>query len=58
MQQRTVPRSLVLDYAFGICSVWISAGFFLDAWAHGHVPVESFFTLATAGPTLFLAHTA
>src|SRR6516164_5262953 len=44
MQQRTVPRSLVLDYAFGICSVWISAGFFLDAWAHGHVPVESFFT--------------
>jgi len=28
----------------GICAVWISGGFFLDAWAHGHVPVESFFT--------------
>ena len=41
---RTVPRSLSFDYAVGICSVWISAGFFLDAWAHGHVPVESFFT--------------
>lgn len=38
------PRSLALDYAVGICSVWISGGFFLDAWAHGHVPVESFFT--------------
>ena len=33
-----------LDYAVGVCSVWISGGFFLDAWAHGHVPVESFFT--------------
>jgi hypothetical protein len=38
------PRSLSLDYAIGICSVWIAAGFFLDAWAHGHVPIESFFT--------------
>lgn len=38
------PRSLYLDYAVGICSVWIAAGFFLDAWAHGHVPIESFFT--------------
>ncbi len=37
-------RSLALDYAVGICGVWISGGFFLDAWAHGHVPVESFFT--------------
>lgn len=42
--QNAVPRSLALDYAVGICCVWISAGFFLDAWAHGHVPVESFFT--------------
>ncbi|HEV7179632.1 MAG TPA: hypothetical protein VGN11_07155 [Candidatus Baltobacteraceae bacterium] len=41
---RTAPRSLAFDYAVGICSVWISSGFFLDAWAHGHVPVESFFT--------------
>lgn len=38
------PRSLAFDYAVGICCVWISGGFFLDAWAHGHVPVESFFT--------------
>jgi hypothetical protein len=40
----SVPRSLYLDYAVGICSVWIASGFFLDAWAHGHVPIESFFT--------------
>ncbi|MBV8636513.1 MAG: hypothetical protein JO322_00370 [Candidatus Eremiobacteraeota bacterium] len=38
------PRSLTFDYAVALCSVWISSGFFLDAWAHGHVPVESFFT--------------
>jgi hypothetical protein len=43
-QQRAAPRSLALDYAVGFCCVWISGGFFLDAWAHGHVPVESFFT--------------
>lgn len=44
MDENASPRSLFLDYAVGICSVWIAAGFFLDAWAHGHVPVESFFT--------------
>jgi hypothetical protein len=44
VQQRAAPRNIVLDYAVGICGVWISGGFFLDAWAHGHVPVESFFT--------------
>jgi hypothetical protein len=44
MQPQAAPRSIVLDYAVGICGVWISGGFFLDAWAHGHVPVESFFT--------------
>jgi hypothetical protein len=44
LQHRAVPRSIALDYAVGICGVWISGGFFLDAWAHGHVPVESFFT--------------
>jgi hypothetical protein len=44
LQQRAAPQSTALDYAFGICGVWISGGFFLDAWAHGHVPVESFFT--------------
>jgi len=37
-------RSLPFDHAVAIASVWISSGFFLDAWAHGHVPVESFFT--------------
>jgi hypothetical protein len=43
-QERAVPRCLAFDYAVGVCSVWIASGFFLDAWAHGHVPVESFFT--------------
>jgi hypothetical protein len=43
-QRQAVPRSLAFDYAVGACGVWISSGFFLDAWAHGHVPVESFFT--------------
>jgi hypothetical protein len=44
MQGQSVPRSLAFDYAVGFCSFWIASGFFLDAWAHGHVPVESFFT--------------
>lgn len=44
VQHHAAPRSIALDYAVGICGVWISGGFFLDAWAHGHVPVESFFT--------------
>src|SRR5579871_4043191 len=43
-QPHAVARSIALDYAVGICGVWISGGFFLDAWAHGHVPVETFFT--------------
>ena len=42
--QHAAPRSVALDYAVGTCGIWISGGFFLDAWAHGHVPVESFFT--------------
>jgi hypothetical protein len=42
--QGPVQRSLAFDYAIAICSVWIAAGFFLDAWAHGHVPLEGFFT--------------
>jgi hypothetical protein len=41
---QAAPRSLAFDYAVGACCVWVSSGFFLDAWAHGHVPVESFFT--------------
>ncbi|MBV8490495.1 MAG: hypothetical protein JO199_08200 [Candidatus Eremiobacteraeota bacterium] len=44
MEQGPVSRSLAFDYAVGICSLWIASGFFLDAWAHGHVPVETFFT--------------
>src|SRR5271166_6294299 len=44
VQPHAAPRNIVLDYAVGICGVWISGGFFLDAWAHGHVPVETFFT--------------
>ncbi len=44
VQPHAAPRSVAFDYAVGICGVWISGGFFLDAWAHGHVPVESFFT--------------
>src|SRR5580658_6331015 len=44
VQTHAVPRSVAFDYAVGICGVWVSAGFFVDAWAHGHVPVESFFT--------------
>lgn len=43
-QERAVPRSLGFDYAVGACTLWIASGFFLDAWAHGHVPIESFFT--------------
>ncbi|HEY9085469.1 MAG TPA: hypothetical protein VIN40_05990 [Candidatus Tyrphobacter sp.] len=37
-------QSLAFDYAVGLCCLWIVAGFFLDAWAHGHVPIETFFT--------------
>ncbi|HKU67279.1 MAG TPA: hypothetical protein VJP85_05860 [Candidatus Baltobacteraceae bacterium] len=27
-----------------VCSLWSACGFLLDTWAHGHVPVETFFT--------------
>ncbi|HEY8315180.1 MAG TPA: hypothetical protein VIG51_13545 [Candidatus Baltobacteraceae bacterium] len=40
----SVPRSATFDLLVSICTLWIASGFFLDAWAHGHVPVESFFT--------------
>ena len=40
----TVARSKTLDLLVAACTLWISCGFFLDAWAHGHVPVETFFT--------------
>jgi hypothetical protein len=44
VQPHAAPRSIAFDYAVAICCVWISGGFFVDAWAHGHVPVESFLT--------------
>jgi hypothetical protein len=44
MQRQAVPRSVVFDYAVAVCCFWIAAGFFVDAWAHGHVPIETFFT--------------
>jgi hypothetical protein len=37
-------RNAALDLLVSICTLWIACGFFLDAWAHGHVPVETFFT--------------
>lgn len=37
-------RSKSLDLLVSVITLWISCGFFLDAWAHGHVPVETFFT--------------
>lgn len=37
-------RNAALDLLVSICTLWISCGFFLDAWAHGHVPIETFFT--------------
>ncbi len=40
----SAARNVAFDYAVGVCSVWIASGFFLDAWAHGHVEVETFFT--------------
>ncbi|MHB8703516.1 MAG: hypothetical protein ACYC8W_05135 [Candidatus Tyrphobacter sp.] len=43
-RNESVMRSLAFDYAVSICCVWVVAGFFLDAWAHGHVPIETFFT--------------
>src|SRR5579864_4412669 len=40
----TAAPSQQLDLLVSICTLWIACGFFLDAWAHGHVPVETFFT--------------
>ncbi|HEY8296940.1 MAG TPA: hypothetical protein VIG32_02830 [Candidatus Baltobacteraceae bacterium] len=40
----SVARSKTFDMLVSVCTLWIATGFFLDAWAHGHVPVESFFT--------------
>ena len=38
------PRSLSLDYAMAFSCLTIVTGFFIDAWAHGHVPIETFLT--------------
>ena len=37
-------RNKTLNFLVSVITLWISWGFFLDAWAHGHVPVETFFT--------------
>jgi len=38
------PRNPALDFAIGLCGLWLSAGFLWDSWAHLHVGVETFFT--------------
>lgn len=37
-------RSKTLDLLVSFCTLWIACGFFLDAWAHWHFTVETFFT--------------
>lgn len=37
-------RNSGLDFLVSICALWSACGFLLDTWAHGHVPVETFFT--------------
>jgi hypothetical protein len=37
-------RNATFDLLVSLITLWIACGFFLDAWAHGHVPVETFFT--------------
>ena len=36
--------SLAIDYALSLSSLTIVTGFFIDAWAHGHVPIETILT--------------
>lgn len=40
----SAPRNKALDLLVSLCSLWSACGFLLDTWAHGHVPVETFFT--------------
>lgn len=40
----SAPRNKSLDLLVALCSFWSACGFLLDTWAHGHVPVETFFT--------------
>jgi hypothetical protein len=44
MLRESPPRNPALDFAIGMCGLWLSAGFLWDSWAHLHVGVESFFT--------------
>ncbi len=44
MLRESPPRNAALDFAVGMCGLWLSAGFLWDSWAHLHVGVESFFT--------------
>lgn len=37
-------RNSSLDFLVSVCALWSACGFLLDTWAHGHVPVETFFT--------------
>lgn len=43
-ESSTPPSSLTLDYAVSLVGLWLVGSLYLDAWAHGHVAVESFFT--------------
>ncbi len=38
------PTSLATDYAIALVALWMIGGVYIDAWAHGHEPVETFFT--------------
>lgn len=44
MLRESPPRNAALDFAIGMCGLWLSAGFLWDSWAHLHVGVETFFT--------------
>ena len=44
MLRESPPRNPALDFAIGMCGLWLSAGFLWDSWAHLHVGVETFFT--------------
>lgn len=37
-------RNSRLDFLVSLCALWSACGFLLDTWAHGHEPVETFFT--------------
>lgn len=41
-------RNPALDLVVGAASLWIAFAFFIDAWSHENLPVESFFTWSHA----------